>query len=133
MSEQIAYGRTVTVDMEFGEAVERVKSLLQEQGFGILSEIDVGKTMKAKIGEDFPPYLILGACTPQLAHRALLAENQLGLLLPCNVVVQSKDGKTVVSAVDAQKMLDIVGNPELRDIARDANERLQVVIGQVSA
>ena len=132
MLEQLTYGRVATVDMAFNDAVERVRSLLKEQGFGILCEIDVAKTMKEKIGADFPPYLILGACNPQLAHRALLAENQLGLLLPCNVVVQSKDGKTIVSAVDAEKMLGVVGNPELHEVARDANVRLQAVIDQLS-
>ena len=125
MAEQITYGRVATVDLDFSDAVERVRALLKEQGFGVLCEIDVAKTMKEKIGAEFRPYLILGACNPQLAHRALSAESHLGLLLPCNVVVQSQDGKTVVSAVDAAKMLDVVGNPALRDVAEDANSRLQ--------
>jgi len=133
MSEDITYGRVATVDLQFTDAVERVRALLKEQGFGILCEIDVAKTLKEKIGADFPPYLILGACNPQLAHRALLAENQLGLLLPCNVVVQTKDGKTIVSAVDAQKMLGVVGNPELQEVAHDANAKLQAVIDRLSA
>lgn len=132
MSEQITYGRVATVDLDFHEAVERVRSLLKEQGFGILCEIDVAKTFKDKLGADFPPYLILGACNPQLAHRALSAENQLGLLLPCNVVVQSRDGKTVVSAIDAQKMLEVAGSPALREVARDANVKLQTVIERLA-
>lgn len=131
MSEQFAYGSSVTTDLSFGDAVERAKELLKSEGFGVLCEIDVSKTMKEKIGEDFRPYLILGACNPQLAHRALSAEAQLGLLLPCNVVVQTQAGKTVVSAVDAQKMLDIVGNASLKDVATDANARLARVIAAI--
>lgn len=133
MNQDLGYGRAVTLDIEFSEAVERVRSLLKEQGFGILCEIDVAKTLKEKIGVEFPPYLILGACNPQLAHRALQVENQLGLLLPCNVVVQSKGGKTIVSAVNAQQMLGVVGNPQLGDVARDADARLQTVIERIGA
>ena len=131
MTEQLSYGMAANTELPFAEAVERVRALLKEQGFGVLCEIDVAKTMKEKIGADFRPYLILAACNPQLAHRALIAEAQLGLLLPCNVVVQSQDGKTVVSAVDAAKMLDIVGNPNLRELADDANARLRAVIDAV--
>jgi uncharacterized protein (DUF302 family) len=133
MKQELAYGRMAAVGMNFNDAVGRVRSLLKEQGFGILCEIDVAKILKEKIGADFPPYLILGACNPQLAHRALQAENQLGLLLPCNVVVQSKDGRTVVSAVNAREMLAVVGNPQLEEVARDADARLQAVIDGISA
>ena len=132
MENTLTYGRAVAVDSGFQDTVERVRALLKEQGFGILCEIDVAKTMKEKTGADFRPYLILGACNPQLAHRALSAEAQLGLLLPCNVVVQSHDGKTVVSAVDAARMLDVVGNPALHDVAEDANARLERVIDALS-
>lgn len=133
MLDELTYGRTVTLDLPFEGAVERIRSLLKEQGFGVLCEIDVAKTMKEKIGADFRPYLILGACNPQLAHRALSAEPQLGLLLPCNVVVQASDGKTIVSAVDAAKMLGVVGNPALQEVAQDANARLQAVIDNLAA
>lgn len=133
MTEQLTYGRAATVNLTFDDAVERVRTLLKEQGFGVLCEINVAKTMKEKIGADFRPYVILGACNPQLAHRGLSAESQLGLLLPCNVVVQSQDGKTVVSAIDAAKMLDIVGNPDLADVAQDANARLSAVIENIGA
>lgn len=133
MAEQLDYGRVATVELGFAEAVERVRALLKDQGFGVLCEIDVAKTMKEKIGADFRPYLILGACNPQLAHRALSAEGQLGLLLPCNVVVQSQGGKTLVSAVDAAKMLDVVGNPQLREIAEEANARLGKVIDGITS
>jgi uncharacterized protein (DUF302 family) len=133
MNQELAYGRVATVGMNFTDAVDRVRSLLKEQGFGILCEIDVAKILKEKIRADFSPYLILGACNPQLAHRALQAENQLGLLLPCNVVVQSIGGKTVVSAVNARQMLALVGNPQLEEVARDADARLQAVIDGIAA
>jgi uncharacterized protein (DUF302 family) len=131
MSKQFAYGLATTVDLPFRETLERVRALLKEQGFGILCEIDVAQTMKEKAGADFRPYVILGACNPQLAHQALSAEEQLGLLLPCNLVVQYQGDKTVVSAVDAAKMLDVVGNPALRVVAEDANTRLRTVIDKV--
>lgn len=133
MTGQPSYGYAAAVDLEFSDAVERVRALLKDQGFGVLCEIDVAKTMKEKIGADFRPYVILGACNPQLAHRGLSAEAQLGLLLPCNVVVQVQDGRTVVSAVDAAAMLGIVGNPALREVADDANARLRAVIDGLSA
>ena len=128
MPTQISYGRAVPSDMNFPRAVARVRELLKNEGFGILCEIDVAKTLKDKIGAEFRPYVILGACNPNLAHRALEAEEQLGLLLPCNVVVQEIGGKTVISAVDASKMLEVVGNSALHEIAVDANSRLQRVL-----
>lgn len=131
MPAQISYGRAISSDMNFPRAVERVRELLQNEGFGILCEINVAKTLKDKIGAEFRPYVILGACNPNLAHRALEAEEQLGLLLPCNVVVQEIDGKTVISAVDASKMLEVVGNPALHEIAVDANSRLQRVLDNI--
>lgn len=131
--ESLKYGRAVTLDVEFDRAVERVKARLKDQGFGVLCEIDVAKTMKEKIGAEMPAYLILGACNPNLAHRALSVDNQLGLLLPCNVVVQSRGGKTVVSAVDAGQMLGVVGNDELAGIAEEANSRLRTVLDHLAA
>jgi uncharacterized protein (DUF302 family) len=133
MLDQFTYGRSVSTGLGFEEAVETVKELLKNEGFGVLCEIDVAKTMKEKIGADFRPYLILGACNPQLAHRALSVENQLGLLLPCNVVIQEVDGKATVSAVDASKMLEVVGNPELQAVAQDANARLRTVLNNIAA
>lgn len=132
MQPGVSYGRAITVKGGFDETVERMRTLLNGEGFGILCEIDVAKTLKEKIGADFRPYLILGACNPQLAHRALSAESQLGLLLPCNVVVQVEDGNTVVSSVDAAKMLNVVGNPELAEIAEDANARLGRVMDAIT-
>lgn len=128
-----SYGHVATVELDFDDAVERVRALLKAQGFGVLCEIDVSKTLKEKLGVDVRPYLILGACNPSLANRALELEEQIGLLLPCNVVVQTQDGKTVVSAVDAGKMLDVVGNPALAEVSGDANARLRSIIEELSA
>jgi uncharacterized protein (DUF302 family) len=124
----VTYGKTIEVRLPFEQAVERVKSLLKDQGFGVLCEIDVGKTLEEKTGAPFRPYRILGACNPQFARAALEREPQLGLLLPCNVVVQEIAGKTAISAIDARAMLSIVGNPELTSVADEVNERLGRVL-----
>ena len=128
MNNQITYGYSARLDAGFDESVARARELLKQEGFGILCEIDVQQTLKQKAGVEFRPYLILGACNPQLAHRALSEESQLGLLLPCNVVVQSDGQGTMVSAIDADKMLALVGNPNLGEVAKDANARLRRVI-----
>ncbi|HVA28648.1 MAG TPA: DUF302 domain-containing protein, partial [Candidatus Baltobacteraceae bacterium] len=99
--ETFAYGRDVTTALTFDTAIETAKRLLKDEGFGVLCEIDVTATMREKLGASFRPYRILGACNPTLAHQALTAEPQIGLLLPCNLVVQEVDGKTHVSVVDA--------------------------------
>ena len=124
----VKYGHVVETALSYGDAIERVKGLLKEQGFGVLCEIDVAKTLREKLGAEFRPYVILGACNPNLANRSLNAEAQLGLLLPCNVVVQELDGRTVVSAVDAQAMLGIVGNANLIPIADEASAALARVL-----
>jgi uncharacterized protein (DUF302 family) len=129
---KIGYGRVVATSLPFAEAVTRVKERLKEQQFGVLCEIDVAKTLREKIGAAFRPYIIIGACNPPLAHRALSAEPQLGLLLPCNVVVQEKDGRTLVSAIDAHAMLGVVGNPALEPVAEDAGARLNRVLDQMA-
>jgi uncharacterized protein (DUF302 family) len=98
-----------------------------------LCEIDVAKTLKEKIGAEFRPYVILGACNPQFAFEALSAEAQLGLLLPCNVVVQERDAETIVSAIDAKQLLSIVGRPELEPIAGEVNARLRAVVDGVAS
>ncbi|GAC1358458.1 MAG: DUF302 domain-containing protein [Vulcanimicrobiaceae bacterium] len=105
---------------------------MKKQGFGILSEIDVAGTLKQKLGVDREPYLILGACNPQFAHEALQAEEQLGLLLPCNVTVRRKDGKTLISAINAHTMMSVVENDKLGDIADDVNARLQAAIDEAA-
>lgn len=126
----IPYGKAVVTRLTFDRAIEIVKSSLKEQGFGVLCEIDVGATMREKLGAAFRPYRILGACNPQLAHQALTAEPQLGLLLPCNLVVQELDGKTIVSAIDANAMLGVTG-ARLQQLAAEVNERLARVLEAV--
>jgi uncharacterized protein (DUF302 family) len=124
-----AYGFGTQIDLPFERAVERTKERLKAEGFGILTTIDVRQTMKEKLGVDFEHYVILGACNPPLAHRALEAEHELGLLLPCNVIVHEHEGKSAVSIVDPVQMLGFVGdNPELRSVAAEAAARLRRVI-----
>jgi len=118
------YGKTVTLDVPFDEAVPRVKAAFKEQGFGILTEIDIKATLKEKIDAEVDPYIILGACNPQLAHRALEIEPEIGLLLPCNVVVRESGGKVLVHALDPALMVSIPGRPELQAIADDAAARV---------
>jgi uncharacterized protein (DUF302 family) len=116
--------------LPFEEAVERVRQELQAEGFGVLCEIDVQATLNEKLGVDREPYLILGACNPPLAHEALEAEPELGALLPCNVIVYRRDGETHISAVDAERMLSIVGNGRLAPIAADVRRRLADVVAR---
>jgi uncharacterized protein (DUF302 family) len=125
------YGFTKLVHLPYEEAVEKIKAKLKEQGFGVLAEIDIRKAMKEKLGLDYPKYVILGACNPELANRALRAEPRLGLLLPCNVTVREADGGTEVAVVDADAMLSVVGNSDLRPVAREASERLQRALASV--
>ncbi len=127
------YGKSVTTPLDCDAATEAARSALRDEGFGVLCEIDVGKTLQEKIGAKLRPYRILGACNPELAHRALQAEPQLGLLLPCNVVVQLLDGVTVVSAIDARALLGLVGNESLLPVADDVNARLGRVLDAVAA
>lgn len=124
MDRKNAYGFGVEIDAPYEEAVERTKDALKVEGFGVLSEIDVKATMKQKLDVDFEKYVILGACNPQLAHRALTEEHDLGLLLPCNVVVHEHGSRSVVSAADPAVMLGVVDNPALAAVASEAKERL---------
>ena len=112
----------------FAETVQRAREELKSQGFGVLCEIDVQATLKEKLDLDGEPYLILGACNPQFAHKALAAEPQLGALLPCNVIVYEAEGRTHVAAVDAEQLLGIVGNPALTEIAAEVRSRLATVV-----
>lgn len=125
------YSDRVEAPGTFDEALERTRSALAEEGFGVLTEIDVQATMKEKLGVEREPYVILGACNPPLAHRALEAELELGALLPCNVVVFTDAGATHVSAVSAEQMLGMVGNPALEPVAREVGERLGRVLERV--
>ena len=118
------YGKTISLDLPFDEAVPRVKAAFIEQGFGILTEIDIKATFKAKIDADVDPYVILGACNPALARQALEIEPLTGLLLPCNVVVREAEGRVLVHALDPKVMVSIPGRPELQDIADDADARV---------
>ncbi len=121
----------VVVDRPFIDVVAAVRSALADQGFGVLTEIDVQATMKAKLDADLEPYLILGACNPPLAYRALQAEASVGLLLPCNVVVRQTDRGTVVEAIDPMSMVSISGNPALEPVVDEAAGRLKAVLAAV--
>lgn len=125
------YGFSKVVPLGYDRAVERVKEELRKEGFGVLAEIDIRKAMKEKLNAEYPGYIILGACNPHLAHRALQAEPRLGLLLPCNVTVREVGGGTEVAVVDADAMLSVVDNKDLRPVARDAAQKLQRVIESV--
>jgi len=126
------YTLTTTTTMDFAQAVARVRDELKEEGFGVLCEIDVQATLREKIAVEMDPYLILGACNPPLAHQALSAEADLGTLLPCNVVVYVRDGTTHISAIDAERMLSIVGNAELQPIAAQVRDKLALVVARAT-
>ncbi len=122
------YAFRTKLDLPYEEAVEKVSAALKEEGFGILTEIDVQETLKKKLDVNFRKYVILGACNPPLAYQALQTELEIGLLLPCNVIVYEEDGGSVVSIVDPIAMLGVVGNPALDPVAQEARTRLQRVI-----
>ncbi|HSP33856.1 MAG TPA: DUF302 domain-containing protein [Thermoanaerobaculia bacterium] len=132
MATQTEYGIRRTVDLAYAAAVKRVHETLQAEGFGVLTEIDIREKLREKLGVDFRRYIILGACNPPLAHRALQAEPEIGLVLPCNVIVY-EDGETrsVVAAFDPEVMLGVVDNPQLREIAVDAKKRLTRAVDAV--
>lgn len=128
------YGFSTPVPLPYEQAVERVREELGKEGFGVLTEIDVAATLKKKLDVDFRPYVILGACNPPLAHRALSAERDIGLLLPCNVVVYAGDAAdtSVVAAMDPQAALALAENPQIEPLAREVRERLQRVLERVA-
>ena len=120
----MSYGTSVTLDIPFAEAVDRVRAALREQGFGVLTEIDVTATLRARLGEQMEDYIILGACNPPAAHQALGIYRSIGLLLPCNVVVRATPAGTVVEALDPQVMVTMTGRPELKPVADEIAGRL---------
>jgi uncharacterized protein (DUF302 family) len=128
------YGMRTTMELPFELALDRTRKALAREGFGIISEIDMATALKQKLDVTFRPYVILGACNPHLAHRALTLEHELGLLLPCNVVVYADDeqGNSVVAAVDPVEALGLSDNEELRPLAEDVRARLERVLREVS-
>jgi uncharacterized protein (DUF302 family) len=128
-----SYTFGTTVPMSVAEARPIVEAALKAEGFGVLTEIDVAATMKAKLGIDGPPYLILGACNPPLAHRALEAEPSAGALLPCNVVIREHGGQTIVEAMDPAAVLGVVESTAIEPIAREARARLLRVIASLAS
>ena len=132
--EHSKYGFSKTVDVPYEEAVEKTRAALKEEGFGVLCEIDIKEKLKEKLSVDFRRYVILGACNPALAYKTLQQEINIGLLLPCNVIVYEADeaGKSVVAAIDAKTMLSVVGdNATLDAVATEVNEKLTRVVAQL--
>ena len=130
---QQPYGFGVTLKMPIEQAMEHVAAALKEEGFGILTTIDVKQTMRQKLDVDFEPYYILGACNPHLAYRGLGMVHDLGLLLPCNVIVHAHEGETRVDVADPIAMLGIVQNSDLEDVAREARQRLERAVGRLES
>jgi uncharacterized protein (DUF302 family) len=126
------YDRTIKVAGTFDETVEAVRRALAEQGFGILTEIDVRATLKAKLDHDMEPYLILGACNPPLARQALDADRSIGLLLPCNVVVRTEGDQVIVQAIDPATMVTLTGVDAMAPVADDAARRLDAALATVA-
>ena len=130
-----SYGVTRVIEgMGFADAVEKVRTALAGEGFGVLTEIDVRKTLKAKLNADFRNYVILGACNPPLAHRALSGDPGIGLLLPCNVVVtEEDDGSAVVSAANPEELFSLVKDPAVQPIAKEVGEKIRRVMDSLVA
>lgn len=128
------YGYTVRTPLEYGAAVEAVTAALKQEGFGVLTTIDMQATLKAKLGAEMAPYVILGACNPPLAQRALAAEMEIGLLLPCNVIVYvDAAGQTIISAIDPEAMFTIVQREDLMPIAQEVGAKLRRVMAALAA
>lgn len=125
------YGFSKTVDLSFEDTINKVTEELKKEGFGILTTIDIKETLKNKIDVDFKKYTILGACNPPLAYKALLAEEEIGLLLPCNVIVYEKEGKSAISVFDPSLMSKVVENEKMNPIAEEVKEKLQRVFNNI--
>ena len=130
---EFAYGAKATISASLDGAHARVVAALKDEGFGVLTEIDIAAALKEKLGVDFRPYRILGACNPPLAHQALGADLDIGLLLPCNVIIYEADepGKTVVAAIDPVVQLGVTGQRDMEPLAREVRERLARVLAQL--
>lgn len=124
----MSYYFSKSLDLPFDQAIEKTIDALKANGFGVLTRIDVQATLKEKIGADFHPYVILGACNPKMAHQALQAEDKIGTMLPCNVIVQRLDGKTEVAAIDPVASMQAVQNASLAPVANQVRELLKSVI-----
>jgi uncharacterized protein (DUF302 family) len=129
----VSYGTSITLDLPFAEATDRVRAALAEQGFGVLTEIDVTATLRARLGEQVEDYLILGACNPPAAYRALGIDRSIGLLLPCNVVVRATPAGTLVEALDPQVMVTLTGRPELKPVADEVGRRLTSALAALTS
>lgn len=127
----IPYGYTRAFNIPFGTTLTMVEAALKTEGFGVLFQLDLKEKFKEKLGVDFTKYMILGVCLPSIAYEGLQEEIGLGLLLPCNVILFEKEDHTMVSAIDAVKMLSIVGRPEMREMAEEVNARLKRVIDRL--
>ena len=125
------YGFSKKVSMPYEEAVERITEELKKEGFGVLTEIDVKETLKKKLNVDFKKYKILGACNPPIAHKALQAEEELGLLLPCNVIVYEKEGGSIVSVFNPMIMTQLIENENMEQIADEVKAKLQAALERV--
>lgn len=122
------FTRRIDLDLPYDDTIAAVKDALKDQGFGILTEIDVRQTLKDKLDVDVEPQIILGACNPQLARRALEIDPRIATLLPCNVVVRAEDGRTIVEALDPKIIADVPDNPALAPIAEEASQRIQAAL-----
>jgi len=129
----MSHGMSIALDLPYADAVNRVRAALKEQGFGVLTEIDVTATMAAKLGEQMEDYVILGACNPPFAYRALGIDRGIGLLLPCNVVVRATEAGTLVEALDPQIMVTLTGRPELKPVADEVARRLADALTSVAS
>ena len=128
----MSYGTSVTLNVPFAEAVARVRAALATQGFGVLTEIDVTATLRAKLGEQMEDYVILGACNPPFAYQALGIDRSIGMLLPCNVVVRAAADGSIVEALDPQVMVTLTGRPELQPVADEVAGRLAAALAELT-
>ena len=126
-----SYGYTRQLSMSFDDAEKKAREELQKEGFGVLTEIDVKATLKKKLDVDFGNYKILGACNPPFAYKALQAEEQLGLMLPCNVIIYEKENKTFAAAIKPTLQMEKIGNPKLKEIAVQVEEKLKKIIDSI--